>query len=183
MAGITIQNIISELEFGGARPSLFEVNIFPPGLVGTETMVPKLTYMCRAANLPEANNGVIEVPYQGRKIKVCGNRTFPEWTITVMNDEDFLVRRAFEAWEQALNAHRENIRTGGATSAPLSYKGSATVTQISKEGKNLRKYNFVGVWPSNVSAIDLDWGTTDAIEEFRVTLQYDMWELGTVIAG
>lgn len=175
-----IQNIKSGLRFGGARPSLFEVTFAAP-LIGQAGSINgaanNFTVLCKAAQLPPSVQGVIEVPYQGRKIKVVGNRTFPEWTITIINDEDFTIRNAFESWSQAINGHESNIRNSGATSAPLSYKGGAQVSQLSKEGRVIRRYEFEGCWPSEVQAIPLDWGTTDAIEEFQVTLAYDMWNL------
>jgi len=176
----SIDNIKAELELGGARPSLFEVSILPAVVGDALTMIPKLTFLCRAASLPQSVQGVVEIPYQGRKIKIAGNRTFPEWSITVMNDEDFRIRNAFETWHKGINLHRENVRGLGATSAPASYKGRAEVNQLSKEGALIRSYFFEGVWPSEVAAIPLDWGTVDAIEEFTITLQYDIWDIGTV---
>ncbi len=178
----SIDNIKSELQLGGARPSLFEVTVLPPAVGDALTMLPKLTFLCRAASLPQAVQGVVNIPYQGRTIKLAGNRTFPEWQITIMNDEDFRIRNAFESWNQAVNLHRENVRGLGATSAPASYKGSAEVLQLSKEGQIIRAYTFEGVWPSEVAAIPLDWGTVDVIEEFTVTLQYDIWVPATTVA-
>ena len=39
-----------------------------------------------------------------------------------------------------------------------------------------KKYRFVGMFPVDVSPIDLDWGTNDSIEEFSVTFAYQWWE-------
>lgn len=166
------------LQLGGARASLFEITMSTPIGPAAALNTTEITFLAKAASLPPDVQGVVEVPYQGRKIKVAGNRTFPEWQITVLNDEDFLLRNAFEQWHQAINLHRENIRGLGATSEPASYKGKATVRQLSKEGSIIRAYEFEGVWPSEVAAIQVDWATTDAIEEFTVTLQYDIWVLG-----
>jgi hypothetical protein len=177
----SIDLIKSELTFGGARPSLFEVVLQPPVVGAAVTMNPKMKFMAKAASLPPETQGVIEVPYQGRKIKVAGNRTFPTWDLTIINDEDFRVRNAFESWHQAMNLHRENVRGNGASSRPSSYKGEAEVRQLSKEGRILRTYIFEGVFPVEVSAITLDWGTVDTIEEFTVSLAYDIWVLGSAV--
>jgi len=32
------------------------------------------------------------------------------------------------------------------------------------------------VFPTDVSPIDVDWGSNDTIEEFTVTLSYQWWE-------
>jgi hypothetical protein len=38
-----------------------------------------------------------------------------------------------------------------------------------------REYTFVNIFPINISSIDLNWETTDAIEEFTVEFAYDYW--------
>jgi hypothetical protein len=90
-----VNDIRSQLTFGGAKASHFQVQITNPvnGLANLKT-----PFMVQAANLPESSVGTIEVPYFGRKIKLAGDRTFPEWTVTVINDEDFLIRNAMEEW-------------------------------------------------------------------------------------
>jgi hypothetical protein len=40
----------------------------------------------------------------------------------------------------------------------------------------LKKYKFIGLFPTDVSPIDVDWGSNDSIEEFTVTLSYQWWE-------
>ena len=84
-----INEIKSQLTLGGARPSLFQVTLTNP--VNTSGDL-KMPFMCQAAQMPASTLGTIEVPYFGRKIKIAGDRTFAEWTITITNDEDFLIR-------------------------------------------------------------------------------------------
>ena len=55
--------------------------------------------------------------------------------------------------------------------------------QYSKTGLPVRQYTFNGMWPIEVSTIDLAWESTDAIEEFTVTFQYDFWEVDGGITG
>jgi predicted urease superfamily metal-dependent hydrolase len=81
-----------------------------------------------------------------------------------------------EEWMQNINTHLGNVRSFG-TSAPALYKENVQVIQYAKTGTPLRQYTFNGMWPVEVSSIDLDWNTTDAIEEFTVTFQYDWWEV------
>ena len=45
--------------------------------------------------------GMINVPFRGRELKVAGERTFENWVVTVINDEDFKLRTAFEKWANA----------------------------------------------------------------------------------
>ena len=46
---------------------------------------------------PSSTVGMINVPFRGRELKV-GERTFENWVVTVINDEDFKLRTAFEKW-------------------------------------------------------------------------------------
>ena len=151
------------LNFGGARPTLFEVQIPRLG-AGSEFMV-------QAAQIPSATIGPIEVPYFGRKVKIAGDRTYVEWTTTVLNDEDFAIRHALENWVQGINHNIGNVRTDN------DYKQDGTVRQFAKNGQLIREYLFVGLFPSEISTIELDWNTVDTIETFTVTWQYDYWEL------
>jgi hypothetical protein len=163
------------LQLGGSRPSLFEVNLtgIPQGLgIGNATL-DKFNFTCRAANLPAATIASIDVGYFGRKIKIAGDRTFTDWTVTVMNDEDFLVRSMFEKWSNAINALQFNIRSTGA--ADSNYKAEMQVTQYAKTGRISREYAIIGAFPTSVDAIALDWDTTNQVETFNVTFAYDYW--------
>jgi len=98
----SVANFRDNLQFGGARPSLFEVQVTDPGL-GIGLNVNKFAFSCKAAQLPESTIGVIEVPYFGRTVKVAGDRTFAEWTVTIINDEDFNVYDAHMRWMDRIN--------------------------------------------------------------------------------
>jgi len=167
-----VNEFAGALKFGGARSSLFEVQITNPINGVGDAQVP---FMARAAQIPASTLGIVPVPYFGRQIKVAGNRTYPEWTVTIMNDEDFLIRNAMEQWSHAINSAQGNLRTAGG-SAPQIYKSNAQVTQFGKTGDVLRVYNFVGIFPSEVSQIDVGW-ENEGIQEFTVTFSFDYWEV------
>jgi len=174
-----INEIKSQLTFGGAKASLFQVQITNP-INGIADL--KVPFMVQAASIPEATLGTIEVPYFGRKVKIAGDRTFAEWTVTIINDEDFLVRNAMEQWMANINTHQGNIRPL-ASASPNQYKAQAQITQYSKTGTPLRTYSFNGLFPTTISSIEMDWGTTDAIETFQVTFQYDYWDVTGGVTG
>jgi hypothetical protein len=174
-----VNEIRSQLTLGGARNSLFQVQFNNPSNNAGDLKVP---FMVRATSIPESTLGVIEIPYFGRKVRLAGDRTFGTWTVQVMNDEDFLVRNAIESWSNQINTLQGNLRAFGAAS-PLLYKSDATVTQFSKTGVPIREYSFRGIFPTEISTIDLDWSTTDQIEEFSVTFAYDWWEVSGGITG
>lgn len=174
-----INEMRSQLTAGGAKGSLFQVQITNPVTGVADIKVP---FMVQATQIPESTLGVIEVPYFGRKIKLAGDRTFAQWTVTVINDEDFLIRDAMEQWSAAINSHQGNLR-GLASASPSQYKAQAQVIQYSKTGIPLRTYQFNGIYPSSIGQIALDWSTTDAIETFEVTFEMDYWEVVGGITG
>ncbi len=178
----------SRLTGGGARANLFEVGItFPDGLGIDERLVSdKVPFLVKAAEIPASNLGNIPVPYRGRVLPVAGDRTFDPWTVTVINDTDFLIRDAMEQWSNSIN----DLQTAQGTINPETYQTKAEVKQLSREGsapgdpeKLLRQYNFEGIYPNVVSSIPLDFGATDQIQEFQVTFNYLFYEVTNTVSG
>lgn len=165
----------SQMVGDGARPNLFEVQMPFPAFALPGNAQQKLTFMCKTAQLPGSTVNTVPVQYFGRELKFAGNRTFQDWTISVINDEDFVIRNAFERWLNGMNSHALNIRNPAAAT-PSGYTVDAGVTQYGKGGNTLKKYKFIGVFPTDLSPIDVDWGSNDTIEEFSVTLSYQWWE-------
>ena len=172
MAFSVTQFAAQGLPFGGARASLFEVDIQTPQ--GIANVGERVRFTCQSAQIPAATIGSIDVPYFGRQVKVAGNRTFADWTPTILNDEDFEVRNAMEEWSNSINSFQSNLREG--TNLLQQYRTVANVTQFSKTGSRLRTYRFVNIFPTEVSTIDLDW-TTEGVETFTCTFVYDYWEV------
>jgi hypothetical protein len=165
----------SGLYYGGARPALFEVVIaMPTGVDLNTTSAAALTYVCRAAELPPASLGVALAPYFGRDIKLAGDREFPDWPTTVMNDEDFSVRSFLEAWSNSINKMESNHRDPR-LAANEGYKVDLTVTQYSKDSEPIRQYSIIGAWPREIEGIELNWDAKNTVEEFRCTWSYDYW--------
>ena len=183
-----ISQFKSKLIGGGARPNLFEVDVtFPAGVSlgvqgdGTGQFDKEnFRFLCKAAALPASNVAPIEVPFRGRTLKVAGDRTFDVWTVTIINDENFSHRRAFEAWMQNVAQYGDS---SGLTN-PASYMGNAVVYQLGRtaagtQGQGttsgpaniLAQYRFQDIFPTSVSDIPLSYETGDTIEEFTVEFQ------------
>jgi len=159
----------------GARPNLFEVSLNFPILTDNSIAASQQsTFLAKSAQLPGSTIGVVPVYYFGREVKFAGNRTFADWTVQIINDESFLIRRAIEQWMNSINAHAGNIRSATAGS-PSEYSVDAAVTQFGKVGDRIKKYDFVGMFPVDLAPIDLDWGQNDVIEEYAVTFAYQYW--------
>jgi hypothetical protein len=174
----TISQFKSALVGGGARPNLFEVELtnLPGGISWNSD---NFRFMCKSAALPAQNIASIDVPFRGRIFKVAGDRTIDTWTVTVINDEGFILRNAFEAWSELIAKLDTNL---GATD-PSAYMVNAKVFQLgrgsvasSKDNSGtansvLKEYEFIDIFPTNVSQIDLSYDSSDTIEEFTVEFQ------------
>jgi hypothetical protein len=168
-----------------ARPNLFQVDIaFPSGIIDNADAVKLGKFTVRAANLPSSQIGVIEVPFRGRVLKIAGDRTFEPWTITIQNDSKFILRSAFELWSSSIQAYNENFTSAGGLGnrddssgyfADMKVHQLARDLKSGKKPKVLKSYKFYNVFPSNIAAIDLDFGNNDSIEEFTVELQVQYW--------
>ena len=180
----TISQFKSALVGGGARPNLFEVELTTlPG--GISWNSDNFRYMCKAAALPASNIASIDVPFRGRIFKVAGDRTFETWQVTVINDEGFLLRNAFEAWMELISKLDNNL---GATN-PSAYMTNAKVYQLGRGSTAssqdnagnantvLKEYEFIDIFPTSVSAIDLSYDSSDTIEEFTVEFQVQSYTL------
>ena len=190
-----ISDFTTRLTGDGARPNLFQISIpnIPTGqnapganpAAGSPSTT--LAFLAKAAQLPGSTIGTVPMYYFGREVKFAGNRTFAEWTITVVNDENFIVRNSMEAWMNYINSNQGNVRGSSVqsnnfnTSQALGYTSDAHVYQYAKTGGAdglagaIKAYDFVGLFPVDMSPIDLDWGSNDTIEEFTVTFAYQYW--------
>ena len=160
----------------GARPNMFQVTIDNPvEQLGNF----KTPFLVKVAEIPAATIGEIQLFYQGRPVKYAGDRTFADWTVTIINDEGFLLRNAFEEWSNLIADLGTNL---GATD-PSAYMTNAKVYQLgrgstpsSKDNTGtsnavLKEYEFIDIFPTNVSQIDLSYDSSDTIEEFTVEFQ------------
>ena len=170
----------------GSRPNLFKVQVTGPRATGYN--VASFEYLCRSGSLPSATLGTIEIPMNGgRRLKMGGDRTFTEWTSTVLNDENFKLRSVMEKWQNDIvktnfeitnTLGNRSAKTGGADTDGL--YGTVMIYQLKEDGSSVTAggYRLVNCWPSDISQIDLSYDTTDAVEDFTVTWTYDYYENG-----
>ena len=189
----SITNFRDRLVGGGSRSNLFEVNItLPDGVLGNLDVDADMRFMIKAAEIPASNIGNIPVPFRGRVLPVAGDRTFDPWTVTIINDQKFNIRDAMEQWTNLIN----DLQFAGGDVNPADYQTKAEVFQLGRNAKIdgldqtggegipvLRQYNFEGIYPNTVSAIPLDYGATDQIEEFQVTFNYLFWTVQGGVAS
>jgi len=167
MAVLNVNDFTKQLKGGGARSNLFKVSLISP--VGDLDEVSK--YLVKGAQLPGSTIQPIQIPFRGRQIKVSGDRTFDPWTVTIMNDTGFTIRRNLETWMSLINNHEDNQ---GVTD-PDEYFTDLGVSQLDRNGDVLREYRIIGAWPSDLSPIDVSFDNENQIQEYQVTFQYQYW--------
>jgi hypothetical protein len=162
-----IANFKSQFQ-GGVRPNQFRIFMSKgPNGIGTKNF----EFLGKAASIPASTIGNVDVPYRGRQLKVPGDRTFEDWTLTVFNDGEWSARSYFERWMQVLQGHRQPVRSVNATDV----YGNAVVQQLSRTGVAIATYTMEDIYPTNVAAIDLGFDTNDSVEEFQVTFAVNNW--------
>jgi hypothetical protein len=176
---MNIHNFKNALIGGGARANLFRVNgTFPAAAVGAASIAGggnpsnQIQFLCSAAQLPQFSIDNVNIPFQGRQLKLPGDRSFAEWTITVLNDNNFALRNAFEKWQDVINRIESNVSRNSLSE----YAQQWSVTQLDRTQKDVKTYTFIDCWPSVVSAIDLSMEPATSVESFQVTLQYQYYQ-------
>jgi hypothetical protein len=160
----------------GARPNLFEAQVQFPNYVSLGGVAgAKSRFLIKAAQLPGSTIGIVPLQYFGREVKLAGNRTYQDWTIQIINDEDFVIRKAMEQWINGLNDPVRNVRIAQAEVVDGGYGTDALITHFGKTGDVIKTYQIIGMFPVDVSPIEVDWAANDTIEEFTVTLAFQYW--------
>ena len=173
-----INEFRSSMRNGGLRTNLFEVIVTNPVVPSVDGVLP---FRCKAAALPESNVNEKVLHYMGRPVKYPGNRVYESWRVTIIEDEDYAVRDALEAWNSMMNAHEGNVNKFPTTEASL-YKSLADVRSFDQNGKLLKTIQLIGVWPQLVGQIGMGWDN-DEIATYDVTFAYDYWQPTVGVAG
>jgi hypothetical protein len=172
-----IDDFKANLIGGGARANQFRVTITPPSGIAIGLDVRRTSFLVKASNLPAQTIGEIAVPFRGRSIYMAGDREFADpWSVTFINDTDFMIRNAMERWSNGIN----DLAEGTGVVAPADYQTDLFVEQLDRDDTVLKSYIFRNAWPLTVAQIDLATETTNTIEEFEVTWRYQHFEASGV---
>ena len=170
-----INDFKAKLAGGGARSNQFKVTMPFPGYAQVGGEIEDLAFLCRATTIPAMNVGVVEVPFRGRKIYIGGDRTFDTWSITVLNDTNFKIRNAMERWQNGIN----NMSDNEGLTNPVDYQVDCFVDHLDRNGNTIKSYTLRGLFPTGISAIDLNYDEQAAVEEFTVEFRYQYFESNT----
>jgi len=170
-----INEFKSRLRGGGARANQFKVTLPFPGYASVGGETSDLAFLCSATALPGQTVGQVAIPFRGRILNIAGDRTFEPWTITVLNDTDFKLYRAFERWMNGIN----NMTDNEGIANPADYQVDGFVDQLDRNGTTLKSYTYRGLYPEVLANIPLNYATNDQVESFDVTFRYQYFETDT----
>ena len=170
-----INDFKARLKGGGARANQFKVTLPFPGYAAVGGETSDLAFLCKATGIPGQTVGKVGIPFRGRLLNIAGDRTFEDWSITVLNDTDFKLYRAFERWMNGIN----NMTDNEGIANPADYQVDGFVDQLDRNGTTLKSYTYRGLYPEALANIPLSYGTNDAIETFDVTFRYQYFETDT----
>jgi hypothetical protein len=165
---------------GGARPNQFRVELTFPSYVTLGVVAgQRAQFLCKAAQLPASTIETLPVLYRGRPVNFAGERTFQPWTVTIYNDTTFGIRNALEQWQSGI----QNYNTTNGRVNPRDYQVDLSVHQLDRNGATIKSYKFVDAFPTNISAVGLDFETQNAIEQFDVEFTYNFFTSNTGAAS
>ena len=170
-----ISDFVSKLKGGGARANQFKVTMPFPGFAAVGGETESMAFLCSATTLPASTVGEIVVPFRGRNIYMAGDREFEQWSTTIINDTDFLVRNAIERWSNGMN----NMSDNEGLVNPVDYQVDAFVDHLDRNGNTIKSYTFRGMFPVSVGSIALTYDPATALETFECTWRYQYWESNT----
>jgi len=168
----TLSTFKTALSHGGARPSLFDVTVSKPSLVSGS--FDDMATQCTVSAIPPLTVTPIERQYFGRTVKIPGDMVFGDLSTSIINTENFSIRKPLEDWMNKIN----NTGTNYGYSDNSSAFGSVTLTQYNKLGKSLLTWTFVDCWPQTITEIALSYDTASDIEQFDVTWAYNYYTQG-----
>ena len=160
------------LEFGGARPSLFEF-VFTATPTGIDNGLESMQLYCNVTEIPPLTVTPIERQYFGRTVKIPGDMTFGDLSTDIVNTESFQVRNEIEKWMEFINGTTDNKSQADADFGT----GTAKLTHYQKNGDETMVYQFEDIWPTTLSEIALSYDTASDIEQFDVTWAYNYFTM------
>ena len=142
-----------------ARPNRFEV--FVPRIGDTRMLA-------KGTAAPGQQIDAMDANFQGRVVKLPGDRTQADWTVTFYGDDSYNHYRALKRWSEEINGPESNV-----SAPPNAVKSDTRVVQLGRDGSQLFNWVIVGCFPTDVAQIDFEWSSNSTPLEFQVTFAFD----------
>ncbi len=175
-----ISDFKAALVGGGARPNLFQVGVTFPAFVSTGALASRqIPLLASSASIPSSKLRALRAPFMGREVKLGAEREFDDWRVTFYNDTGFLLRNAFEQWQNTI----QQADSLGGLQNPGDYQMTLQVYQLDRSGNILQYYDIVDAFPTEVGEIRLSFEAANNIEAFDVNFTYNYFTNPQIPAG
>ena len=164
------------LASGGARPSLFELEISGTPAGVSDPSLANVKYFCNVSALPPLTVTPIERQYFGRTVKIPGDIVYGDLSTTIIMTEASTQRSELEKWMNEINGTISiEMKSGHNTSN--GFAGTVKLKQYGKSGSTtpIHTVEFVDCWPNTIGEIALSYDTASDIEQFDVTWSYNYY--------
>lgn len=171
----SIHDFLANFSGGGARPNRYEVILtFPAAIPGGIAASQKISFTCSAATIPGTTIGVVNAPFMGREVKLPGDKTFDDWSVTVMIDSDFLGRGIFERWHNEILGFRSNVANSNMVN-PINTYARGRINALSRDDKVIATYEVEGIFPTQVGEIQMGYDQNDQLMLQNITFAINGW--------
>ena len=137
--------------------------------------------LVKGAQVPGSTIAPMPVNYGGRVIKLTGNRTFDNWTVTILNDEEFAHRKWLQDWMYTLAGTPDGDRSKINNTKLYNNVFDATISLYNNIGYTTNVWKMYNMWPTALGDITLDW-SADAIQEYTCEFAFEYWTHGNAAA-
>lgn len=167
----TISAFKAQMQGGGARPNQFRVELTFPAFIGSIASAAgnAAQFLCRTTTLPASTVEDISTAYRGRPVHFAGERTFAPWSVSIINDTNFLLRNVMERWSNGIL----NYTATNGIMRPTDYQVDMSVYQLDRNDRIIKTYRFFDAYPTSVGEIQLAFDTNNQIEEFTCEFTYN----------
>lgn len=172
-----VSSFLSIFNGGGARANRYEVMIgFPTFLGITDTTIQqKISFTCTSASIPASELDECTVPYKGRQIKIPGDRTFADWNVTILIDNDFKGRDVFEQWSSGMLGNSSNLVGSTNELNTLNIFGQAQVNLLDRYDQVIKRYQITGMFPKNVGEVQIGYADNNQVLTQTVSFAVNEW--------
>lgn len=146
------------------RPNRFKVKITFPAAIVANDITPTFEYYCIATDVPSRTIGTIEVPlYGGKKLKIPGDSTIPDWSCTIIQDKGMKIYKAMQRWCEFIDSYKTGLRAN-----PLAIFGAATVQQMDNINQPVQTWEMALIFPTDPGNVSMSKDDTDTYAQFDV---------------
>lgn len=190
MVPFNVSNFVAQTKvLGHARPNMFEVYLSAPGIVDGVTAKAMSRIYARATEIPGVTINNIEIPHQGCKTYIPTQRQYNDWTVTLQNDTNYVLRNLIEKWQNAISNYsgipdpNRSLSFGSIINIPFGKKKfnlkdiycDLYVIHYSnfKIPRPTAVYRLGDAFPLDIAPHDVDWNNNDSVEEVTITFRYN----------